>query len=274
MKPANIVHEDPWDKLRAHTAARIALGRAGGSLPTKELLAFRLAHARARDAVHSHFDPAELAAELRSIHPEVCVLSSAARDRAHYLHRPDQGRRLSEESRSEILACSGRREPCDLVIIVSDGLSSHAAVRHASPLLAELIPHLLEANWRLAPLVVARHARVGIQDEIGAEFAARISLILIGERPGLAASDSLGAYFTYEPAPGRTDADRNCLSNIHLGGLPPARAAAKLFHLLQQSRHLGVSGVSLKDESRTGSSSLIRTGARFLLPPREEEPAG
>ena len=240
---------DPWQALRAHTAARIALGRAGGSLPTREVLDFRRAHARARDAVHANFDPEALAASLRPLHPDVVVVHSAAPDRAHYLQRPDYGRQLSHASRESLITLAPRHAGSDLVIVVSDGLSTLATVHQVGPVLAALLPRLADDGWKLAPIIVARHARVALQDEIGAIFAARLSLMLLGERPGLGSADSLGAYFTYLPQTGKTDADRNCLSNIRPGGLAPLAAAAKLHALLSQSRKLGISGVALKDDT-------------------------
>jgi ethanolamine ammonia-lyase small subunit len=240
---------DPWQPLRAHTAARIALGRSGGSLPTREQLDFRLAHARARDAVLSPFDADALADELRALGSEVLVAESAARDRSEFLQRPDLGRRLGHASRAHLVDHAANSPRVDLAIIISDGLSTLAANTQSKPVLAALLPLLRESNWSLAPLVVVRQARVALQDEIGEIFRAKISLILLGERPGLGNADSLGAYFTFDPALGRTDADRNCISNIRAGGLIPAAAAVKLHHLLEQSRRLALSGVALKDDS-------------------------
>lgn len=240
---------DPWLPLRAHTAARIALGRSGGSLPTREQLDFRLAHARARDAVLSPFDAEALATELRALGPEVLVARSAARDRSEFLQRPDLGRRLAPASRAQLVERAANQPRPDLAIIVSDGLSTLAANTQSQPVLAALLPLLHASGWSLAPLIVIRQARVALQDEIGEIFRAKISLILLGERPGLGSADSLGAYFTFAPAIGRTDADRNCVSNIRPGGLAPADAAVKLHHLLEQSRRLGLSGVALKDDS-------------------------
>ncbi len=251
---------DAWHPLRQHTAARIALGRAGGSLPTREVLDFRLSHARARDAVLAPFDAEEFAATLRQLHPEVIALESAAPDRAHFLRRPDAGRRLSHPAHERLASHAPAYRGCDLVIVVSDGLSTLATLRQVEPLLAALLPLLFEAGWRLAPLIVVRHARVASQDEIGAIFVARLSLMLLGERPGLGNADSLGAYFTHSPSPGKTDADRNCLSNIRPGGIIPADAAQKLFALLSESRRLGLSGVGLKDETgalATSAAPLI-----------------
>ena len=246
--PDQRISTDPWHALRRHTAARIALGRAGGSLPTREILAFRLDHARARDAVLAPFDEEALASALRKLHPEVVAVRSATGDRAEFLRRPDAGRRLAPQSRDRLAAIAPAHRGCDLVIIVSDGLSTLAAMRQAEPLLAVLLPSLSAAGWRLAPLIVARHARVALQDEIGSLFSAKLSLMLLGERPGLGSADSLGAYFTHAPAPGRTDAERNCISNIRPRGLDPAAAAHRLLALLGESRRLGLSGVALKHE--------------------------
>ena len=249
MSGSLTVQDDPWHPLRAHTAARIALGRSGGSLPTREQLDFRFAHARARDAVLSPFDPDALAARLRPLGSEVLVAESAARDRAEFLQRPDLGRRLGHASRAQLVEHAANRPRSDLAIVVSDGLSTLAANTQSEPLLAALLPLLRESGWQLAPLIVARHARVAFQDEIGEIFRAKISLMLLGERPGLGSADSLGAYFTFAPAPDRTDADRNCISNIRPGGMAPADAARKLHRLLEQSRRLGLSGVALKDDA-------------------------
>lgn len=238
---------DPWHPLRRLTAARIALGRTGGSVLTREQLDFRLAHARARDAVLAPFDPEALAARLRSKNEIVHVVESAARDRREYLQRPDLGRLLAAASHESLRAQA--RSACDLVIVISDGLSALAAHTQAEPLLAALLPLLRASGWHLGPLVVARHARVALQDQIGEILRASISLILLGERPGLGNADSLGAYFTFAPAPGRSDADRNCLSNIRPGGHLPEEAAHKLHFLLEQSRRLQLSGVALKDDA-------------------------
>jgi len=237
---------DPWSHLRRHTGARIALGRAGGSLPTPARLDFQLAHAHARDAVLSPFDPEAFAERLRVLSPLVLPVLSAARDRAEYLRRPDLGRRLAPESRTLL---ESHATPCDLVIIVSDGLSAHAVATQCEPLLAALLPLIRASRWTLAPLIVARHARVALQDEIGALLKATVSLILLGERPGLGSADSLGAYFIHTPFIARTDADRNCISNIREAGLPISAAAAKLHYLLGKSYGLRLSGVQLKDDS-------------------------
>jgi ethanolamine ammonia-lyase small subunit len=242
--------DDVWVHLRDFTAARIALGRSGGSVPTKPLLDFRLAHARARDAVLAPFDPVELAGKLRAVVPEVLALESQAAHRAEYLQRPDLGRKLSTASHERLAALAPSPGP-DLVIVVSDGLSTLAAMEQSGPLLAALLPLLRADGWTLAPLIVVRHGRVAVQDEVGGLLSAKLSLMLIGERPGLGSPDSLGAYFTFAPVPGRTDAERNCVSNIRPQGLPIPAAARKLHALLTAAKALSRSGVQLKDETPT-----------------------
>jgi ethanolamine ammonia-lyase small subunit len=245
---------DPWFHLRAISPARIALGRAGGSLPTQALLDFSLAHSQARDAVHSVFEPDQLARELGSLGCPARVLGSRAVDRRAFLTRPDWGRELSPDSRAALAELGSLDRPAvDLVVIVSDGLSALAAHRQVVPLLAVLWPALQEEGWKLAPVLVIPRARVALQDEVGELLEARLALTLLGERPGLLAPDSLGAYFVHHPRRGRTDADRNCVSNIHPAGLPPAEAAAVLLRLLRRSHVEQSSGVLLKDDAPSRS---------------------
>ena len=236
---------DPWAALRALTPARIALGRAGQSLPTRAHLDFQLAHARARDAVHEALDIGRLGDALASSGLETLQVRSAAPDRVTYLQRPDLGRRLDPASRAA-LAAAAATDSADAVFVVADGLSARAAQSHAAPLLAALAPRLHEAGWRLGPVVVALQARVALGDEIGALLGARLVLVLLGERPGLSAPDSLGAYLTWDPRPGRTDAERNCVSNIRPEGLVPALAADRLYHLMLEAARRRLSGVALK----------------------------
>lgn len=244
---------DPWQTLRALTPARIALGRAGAALPTAEVLAFGLAHAEARDAVHTPLDVPALTADLAAAGFAPVVVTSAAPDRATYLARPDLGRRLAAPDARRLAA--GSR--CDLAFVVADGLSARAGQAHATPLLVALRP-LLNPAWRLAPVVcVATQARVALGDEVGATLGARLVAVLIGERPGLSSPDSLGVYLTFDPRPGRTDAERNCLSNIRPAGLPVARAAARLAWLLHAALALERTGIELRDESE---SRLPRAG--------------
>jgi ethanolamine ammonia-lyase small subunit len=252
---------DSWHGLRRFTAARIASGRTGGSLPVRALLAFAHDHAIARDAVHAPFNADTLATELRQLHPEVLTLASAAPDRATYLQCPELGRRLNDESRLRLSSSDFHRD-YDLAVIVSDGLSAFAAHRQAFPLLAALLPRLRPEGFALAPLCVVRHARVGLMDEIGALLRTRLALILLGERPGLGTPDSLGAYLEFAPQAGRTNADRNCVSNIRPDGLPPAAAAATLIALLTAARHRQLSGVALK----VASPRLGVCGPAFPLP--------
>ncbi len=241
------VPPDPWTALRARTPARIAIGRSGASLPTREVLAFALAHAQARDAVHTPFDAAAVMARIEAMDLPTVLVDSAALDRGVYLRRPDLGRRLSDAARADL----GRRSagPVDLAIVVADGLSSTAAHAHAAPLIAALLPRVRAERWSLAPVVVARQARVALGDEVGERLGARLVLVLIGERPGLSSPDSLGAYLTFAPRVGRVDAERNCVSNIRLEGLSYEAAAFKLAWLCKEALRLAATGVALKDES-------------------------
>jgi ethanolamine ammonia-lyase small subunit len=247
---------DPWSSLRAHTMARIALGRAGASLPTTEWLRFAEAHALARDAVHTALDVPALCAVLQQHGFEPGVVASAAADRATYLRRPDLGRRLAPASAAQL-----RPQPPGLLVVLADGLSARATQAHALPLLLALRSQLEAvgagvvdgAGESIAAVVVATQARVALGDEVGELLGARAVLVLIGERPGLSSPDSLGAYLTWAPRRGRSDAERNCVSNIRPEGQPPAQAAARLAWLLGAARQLGSTGVALKDESDTGA---------------------
>jgi ethanolamine ammonia-lyase small subunit len=234
-------------RLRALTPARVGLGRTGVSLETRDLLDFQRAHAQARDAVHARLAYGALAAKLAEIsRGAVLRLHSAAADRATYLQRPDLGRTLDEAGRST-LADLPRSVSWELALIVADGLSALAVERHVVSLLKELLPQL--AGWRLAPLCVVEQGRVAIGDEIGLALGAKISVMLIGERPGLSSPDSLGAYITWVPKPGRTDAERNCISNIRAEGLSYVQAAAQLVDTMTKARARQLSGVALKTET-------------------------
>lgn len=234
--------------LQQWTSARVALGRAGGSVPHRALLDFRLSHARARDAVHQPFHPEVLAAGLEPLGMPIHLARSQAHDRETYLQRPDLGRRLDPSSRP-LLETARVPGGFDLAIILADGLSATAAHLNTALLMQALLPML--DSWSLAPLVIAPFARVALQDEIGEALGARAALIVLGERPGLGSPDSLGAYLVHGPQPGNTDARRNCVSNIRPAGLPPAQAALRISWLLHESRRLGFSGVDLKDHSGT-----------------------
>jgi ethanolamine ammonia-lyase small subunit len=244
-RPVAPVSEDSWADLRRHTVARIALGRSGASLPTREVLAFELAHAQARDAVLGTLDTAALRRVLEHDGWPVLEVRSRAPDLAAYLARPDWGRRLDAASLTALPQPDAARATADLVIVIGDGLSAVAAQQHAVPLLRELRARL-PASLILAPIVVARGARVALADEVGQRLDARCALILLGERPGLSSPDSLGAYLTYAPQVGRSDAGRNCVSNIRPQGLGYAAAAAQLAALVAAALQQRRSGVGLK----------------------------
>ncbi|HEX4066592.1 MAG TPA: ethanolamine ammonia-lyase subunit EutC [Acidobacteriaceae bacterium] len=246
---------DVWSRLRQLTPARIGLGRAGASLPTAPLLDFDLAHARARDAVHAAFGVEPLVRELEaSGFADPLVVASEVRDRMEYLLRPDRGRILDETSRVRLQEHAKVTGPCDLALVIADGLSAVAPARHAVPLLREWrseSPECLPVN---VTVVVAHCARVGLGDAIGEILQAKAVVVLIGERPGLSSPDSLGAYLTWAPRVGCTDAERNCISNIRPEGLPYADASRRLAWLLSEAQRLQLSGVALKDDSDEATS--------------------
>ena len=225
-----------WQDLRRFTPARVALGRAGNALPTAAHLEFQAAHAAARDAVHAELDTDRLAADLAAANLTSTIVHSACPDRRTYLLRPDLGRRLANTT-------SLAPQP-GIAFVICDGLSATAAQRHAASLLAQVMPALAQSG----PVVIARQGRVALGDEIGAALGAQAVAVLIGERPGLSTPDSLGIYLTWAPRPGRTDAERNCISNIRPEGLPIPDAAAKLLWLIAAMRRLRATGITLKDE--------------------------
>lgn len=238
---------DPWAGLARLTPARIALGRAGASLPTGEVLKFSLAHAQARDAVHARLDAAALQRALEAVLGPAIAVESQANDRALYLRRPDLGRTLTARSANDLKA--GASGPVDLAIVIGDGLSARAVHAHAVPLIAALMPRLAALGVKIAPPVVALGARVALGDEIGAIMQAKVVAMLIGERPGLSSPDSLGVYLTFDPRPGCTDAERNCISNVRAEGLSYDLAAFKIAWLLREALRRGLTGVELKDDS-------------------------
>jgi ethanolamine ammonia-lyase small subunit len=238
---------NPWSALRRLTPAQ---------------LAFQLAHAQARDAVHRKLDAGALSTAIEALGLPTLRLHSAAADRPIYLQRPDLGRRLDDASaqRLRALAPAGR---VDLALVVADGLSALAVERHAAALIGQLQP-LLAQGWRWAPVAIVEQGRVAVGDPIGEALAADLVVVLIGERPGLSSPDSLGIYVTWAPVPGRTDAQRNCISNVRPEGLPLPDAARRLAWLLGEARQRRVSGVDLKDDSPPALAAGGAT-ANFLL---------
>jgi ethanolamine ammonia-lyase small subunit len=270
MSPVPPVTDNPWQSLRRFTAARIALGRAGVSLPTAAQLAFQLAHAQARDAVH-------LALDVEGLRQQLCladvpgaaacrVLDSAAADRLTYLQRPDLGRRLNQASRQALSDPDDDGQRLyDLAFVIADGLSSLAIRQNAAPFLAALQHRIAAHQWRLAPLTIVRQARVAIGDEVGSLLRARLVVVLIGERPGLSSPDSMGLYLSWMPQPGMNDAQRNCISNVRPQGLNYEEAAGKLDYLLTQAFQRGLTGVALKDESNAAVLQTSLPQVNFLL---------
>jgi ethanolamine ammonia-lyase small subunit len=233
-----------WLSLTRHTPARIGLARAGDSMTTADMLAFQEAHAAARDAVHDALDADQVERELGTRAWPALRLRSAAAERRAYLLRPDLGRTLDPSARAALPQIEA---PHDVAFVIADGLSASAVQRHAVALLDLVIPALTQQAWRIAPMAIVTQGRVAIGDEIGAALNAACVAVLIGERPGLSAPDSLGVYLTWAPKVGRTDAERNCISNIRPEGLALPDAAARLLYLLTEARRQQLTGVMLKD---------------------------
>ena len=240
--------------LRSLTPARVALGRGGAGMPTEALLEFTLDHARARDAVHAAFDVSTIISGLGDLGLAAFNVCSRAGNRRDYLRRPDLGRMLDQASHRLLASASGK--PCRLAVVIGDGLSPKAVNAHAVSLVRSLIPRLAAAGIEIGHAVVASGARVALGDEIGVLLGAGMMVMLIGERPGLSAPDSLGAYLTFAPRPGRTDAERNCVSNIHGGGLLYDEAASRIAWLIREGLSQELTGVALKAES--GGTTLHR----------------
>jgi len=274
-EPTHPVTANPWAALRQFTDARIALGRAGVSLPTQAHLDFQLAHAQARDAVHLALDVRTLAQTLDAALPNPAApcltLHSAAADRSVYLQRPDLGRRLDEASRERLSAflrpasASPSERPYDLAFVVVDGLSALAIEQNAAPFLTQLQERIAPEHWSIAPICIVEQGRVAIGDEVAELLGAKAVVVLIGERPGLSSPDSMGLYLTWMPRAGLTDASRNCISNVRPAGLRYEDAAYKLHYLLAQAHQRQLSGVELKDETGGGPELLAGAAKNFLL---------
>lgn len=253
-KKEDLIQPDAWQSLKAFTSARIALGRTGESVPLKESLNFKLAHAHARDAVYSALKINVLTDALQKFNLPIVHLHSAVSSRQEYLQRPDNGRKLNGAS-VEKLAQFPTPEKPDVSIIIADGLSAQAIHDHVVSLLDLLVPALHSSKLTLAPVCIAEQARVAISDEIGSLLQARLAIIFIGERPGLSSPNSLGAYLTYQPRVGLTDESRNCVSNIRPEGLSYTAASVKIFYLITEALKRKLSGVDLKEE---GSLAIDR----------------
>ena len=239
----NFAKQDAWGALKKFTHARIAVGRTGTAIPLAENLHFRADHANARDAVYATLDVEKLADDVGIFSLPVIQLQSNAASRVEYLQRPDKGRQLDSTSALKLAA----ETACDIAIIITDGLSAQAVQQHACPVLSELIRLCNTHNFSLSPICIVQQGRVAISDEIGMLLKAKLSIILIGERPGLSSPHSMGIYITYKPVTGLTDESRNCISNIHpSGGLAYAGAAAQAFALILSSFAMQLSGVGLK----------------------------
>ncbi|MFW5680363.1 MAG: ethanolamine ammonia-lyase subunit EutC [Pseudomonadota bacterium] len=247
--PASTIQAHPrLAELGRFADARVALGRAGAGLPTAAHLRFTLDHARARDAVWSALDPAPLRGLAHDLDLPLAEVRSQAATRAIYVRRPDLGRRLDPAS---VVALEALPRARDVALVVADGLSATAVNLNAADLVAALLPLLRAAGRSVAGLVLASEARVALGDDVAHALDAKVVVLLIGERPGLSAADSLGAYVTYAATPGTPDSRRNCVSNIRTGGLPPADAARRLAWLVEAMLDQRCSGVALTHDTAT-----------------------
>ena len=257
MPRADLPAPDIWARLRRTTRARIGLGRVGNAMPLDEVLAFQLAHARARDAVHTPLDVDAVRSGL--LPGDSIAVRSAAPDRDTYLRRPDLGRALDLGCRGALAAA--RRGECewDTVFVAADGLSPVAVQQHAVPVIRACMARL--PGWAVAPVVIATQARVALGDEVAERIGARLCVVLVGERPGLSVANSLGAYLTYDPRVGRRDSERNCVSNIHADGLSCEAAADGLAWLMTEASRRKLTGVGLKDDRIAAEGSdVLRIG--------------
>jgi ethanolamine ammonia-lyase small subunit len=258
----NIIERDCWGELKSFTDARIALGRTGYSMPTDEYLKFSLAHARARDTIHTPFDRDKVKGKLENMGLDTICVESSAPDRSVFLTRPDLGRRLSDKSREKLKKMD--YPGADVLLVIGDGLSSKAVHKQAVPLIQHLLPYLGELNLSVGPVVLAEQSRVALADDIAEQMHCKLVASLIGERPGLSSPDSLGVYMTYKPYWGRLESERNCISNIRPAGLSYQKAAFKLAWLIEAAFDMKKSGTALKDQSDDPSCY------RLLKPHRDD----
>lgn len=261
----NDTHLDAWEKLKQFTDARIAIGRAGCSIPTTAMLEFQLAHAQARDAVYQVLDTDSLQDKLNALGLDSLVMQSQAKDKQEYLKRPDYGRLLSDESKQLFMQFKQNNNATyDVCIVVGDGLSALAIEENALALIQSLQSQLEHEQWTLAPIVLATGSRVALGDEVAEIFNAKMLVMLIGERPGLSSPDSMGIYYTWQAKSGYLDSKRNCISNVRPAGLSIPIATQRLINLMRQSKKLGYSGVNLKDEHEVESIDSNATQKRLF----------
>lgn len=261
----NDTHLDQWEKLKQLTDARIAIGRAGCSIPTQAMLEFQLAHAQARDAVYQELDTDALQDRLKSLGLASLVVQSKACDKQEYLKRPDYGRLLNQSSHQTLTDCKdSNSKSYDVCIVIGDGLSALAIEENAVALIESLLSDIQAEDWSLAPIVIATGSRVALGDEVAEILNAKMLVMLIGERPGLSSPDSMGIYYTWNAQSGYLDSKRNCISNVRPAGLSIPIATQRLMNLMRQSKKLGYSGVNLKDEHQVEMLETAHTSKRLF----------
>lgn len=257
--------QDVWTELKKYTQARIGQGRVGCSLPTKQQLQFNLDHAMARDAVNTPLEMHEIEQQLNKMGLTCVVLHSKAENRTHYLQRPDLGRTLSSASINKLKQVEKPSQGYDIALVLVDGLSSTGVQQHGALLCQTIVDKLTSQSLSVSRICLVAQGRVAIGDEIGFLLNANSTVLIVGERPGLSSPDSLGIYYTYHPQPGLNDASRNCISNVRPAGLSIADASEKLVWLVNQSFKRKLSGVNLKDNSKSNESSYLDVPGNFLI---------
>lgn len=247
IKEAGFIELDPWTDLKQYTDARIALGRTGCSILTKDHLEFSLAHAKARDTIYQKFERERVSEQLRNMGLDTLYVTSQAENRNIFLKRPDMGRKLSDESRNKLKELN--YNGADVLLVIGDGLSSKAVNKQAVPLIKQFLPYMKELNLTVGPVVLAKGSRVALGDDIAECMHCKLVATLIGERPGLSSPDSLGVYITYKPYAGILESERNCISNIRPEGLSYNKAAFKMAWLIETAFYIQKTGTALKDQS-------------------------
>lgn len=245
-------------KVRAHTPARLLVGRVGAAYLTETQIGLREAHATARDAALAELDLENLFSARFLDQWKLFEASSQARNRREYLLRPDLGRRFNESSRREILARCPKRN--DIQLAIGDGLSVPAVAAQVPALLPVLLESAAARGWSVGQTFVIRNCRVGILNEVGELLDPAVVVLLIGERPGLATAESLSAYMAYHPRSNHTDANRNLISNIHKRGVSAQDAADRILRLAEAMMAERTSGCGLRVDGRR---PRIQSGKMF-----------
>lgn len=231
--------------LKQFTNARVALRTSGVSLCTEELLALKLAHARAVDAVWTDWNRIKISDELKLVGIESLLVDSEASNRIHYVQNPQSGCIVNGQSQSTIQSLKYENA---ISIVLADGLSPIAAQEQGSKIIACLMENLRSLAMSIHPVFICNNGRVAIGDSIGEIAKSKIAIVIIGERPGLTTPQSLGIYITLNPRSTSTNANRNCISNIHPEGLSIEQASNECKQLIEKMLTHNISGYQLNSK--------------------------